>query len=79
VRTFSSLVGRQVVTESGLPLGRLHDLRAELGGSRLSVTALCIGRGGWLARLGIRSGLHAEVDWAAIVRIEGDRIVVRDP
>ncbi len=68
-----------MLTESGLSLGRVHDLRAELGSSRLEITSLCVGRSGWFARLGIRSGEHAEVDWAAIVRIDGDRIVVRDP
>jgi sporulation protein YlmC with PRC-barrel domain len=79
MRTFSSLVGRKVVTESGLSLGRLHDVRGDLQASRLEITALCVGPGGRLARLGIRSRASAEVDWSAVVRIEGDRIVVRDP
>ena len=55
VRTFSSLVGRKVETESGLSLGRCHDLRGELSGSKLEVVALCVGRGGVLDRLGIKS------------------------
>jgi sporulation protein YlmC with PRC-barrel domain len=79
MRTFSSLVGRKVLTESGLSLGRVHDLRGELGVSRLEVVTICVGRSGWFDRLGISSRKHSEVDWAAIVRIEGDRIVVRDP
>jgi sporulation protein YlmC with PRC-barrel domain len=78
VRTFASLVGRDVVTESGLSLGRLHDLRGELEGSRLEIAALCVGPAGGLSRLGIRSK-SSDVDWSAVVRIEGDRIVVRDP
>ena len=79
MRTFNSIVGRKVETESGLSLGRCHDLAAELEGSRLTVVALCVGRAGWLDRLGIKSGQHDEVAWSSIVRIEGKRIVVRDP
>jgi hypothetical protein len=79
VRTFSALVGRRVETESGLSLGRCHDLKAELGGARLEVVALCVGRSGLLDRLGVGSRAHDEVAWSSIVRIEGKRIVVRDP
>ena len=79
MRTFSSLIGRKVVTESGLDLGRCHDLKATLGDERLEVTALCVGRGGYLDRLGIPGRRHDEVAWSSIVRIEGDRITVRDP
>ena len=79
MRTFSSIVGRKVETESGLSLGRCHDLRAELGASRLEVVALCVGRAGWFDRLGIRTRAHDEVAWSSVVRLEGDRIVVRDP
>ena len=79
MRTFSSLAGRRVETESGLSLGRCHDLRGELNGSRLDVVALCVGRAGVLDRLGIKSPGHNEVAWSSIVRIEGDRIIVCDP
>ena len=79
MRTFSSLVGRTVETQSGLSLGTCHDLRGELGGAKLEVVALCVGRGGWFDRLGIRNRSHDEVAWSSVVRIEGDRIVVRDP
>lgn len=79
MRTLSSLIGRKVATESGLSLGSCHDLRGELSGSRLEVVALCVGRVGLLDRLGIKSHGHNEVAWSSIVRIEGDRIVVRDP
>ena len=58
---------------------RCHDLRGELSGGRLEVVALCVGRGGYLERLGIRTREHDEIAWASVVRIEGDRIVVRDP
>jgi sporulation protein YlmC with PRC-barrel domain len=79
MRTFSSIMGRRVETESGLSLGRCHDLRAELTGSKLEVVALCVGRLGVLDRLGIKTHGHDEVAWSSIVRIEGKRIVVRDP
>ena len=79
MRTFSSLVGRKVETESGLSLGSCHDLRGELSGSHLEVVALCVGRVGMLDRLGIKSRSHDEIAWSSIVRIDGDRIVVRDP
>jgi sporulation protein YlmC with PRC-barrel domain len=79
VRTLSSLVGRKVETESGLSLGRCHDLRAELSASRLEVVALCVGRAGYLDRLGVNTRAHDEVAWSSVVRIDGDRIVVRDP
>jgi len=79
VRTLSSLIGREVETESGLSLGSCHDLRGEVSGSRLEVVALSVGPIGLLDRLGIKSRGHNEVAWTSIVRIDGDRIVVRDP
>jgi hypothetical protein len=79
VRTFSSLVGRRVETESGLSLGSCHDLRGELSGSRLEVVALCVGRAGVFNRLGIKTHRHSEVAWSSVVRMDGGRIVVRDP
>ena len=79
MRTLSSLLKRKVETESGRSLGRCHDLRGELTGSKLRVTGLCIGRKEWLAHFGLRShDQHTVVPWEAIVRIEGKRIVVRD-
>jgi sporulation protein YlmC with PRC-barrel domain len=81
MRTFSSFLGRVVETESGRKLGACHDLRASLGRGRPEVQALVVGRLGWLEHLGIRR-LSARrpdaVPWEAVVRIEGDRIVVRD-
>jgi sporulation protein YlmC with PRC-barrel domain len=78
VRTFSSLIGRRVETRSGERLGRIHDLVGELAGDELEITAICVGRGGYLARLGIPGHRHDEIPWSAIVRIDGDRIVVDD-
>lgn len=79
MRTFSSLVGRRVVTESGIDLGRCHDFKATLSGTHLELSAVCVGRGGYLDRLGVPNRRHDEIDWTSIVRIDGDRIVVGDP
>jgi len=79
VRTFSSLMRRKVITESGRELGYCHDLRCELTAQSLTVTGLCVGRSGLLEHFGLRMhSRHDEVPWSAVVRIEGDRIVVSD-
>jgi sporulation protein YlmC with PRC-barrel domain len=87
MRTFSSLNNRKVVTEGGRKLGRCHDLRGELTSSSLRVTALVVGRQGLLEHFGVGAQASATparvrdvntLPWDAIVRIEGDRIVVRD-
>ena len=82
MRTLSSLLRRQVVTEGGRKLGRCYDIRAELTQTSLKVTGLCVGRHGWAEHFGLpRHGHirgHDPVPWEAVVSIEGDRIVVRD-
>jgi len=81
VRTFSSFLGRQVVTEGGRDLGKCRDLRATLGRGRPKVDAIVVGHRGRLEHLGIKpaSGRRRNaVPWEAVVRIEGGRIVVRD-
>lgn len=81
MRTFSSFLGRMVETESGRRLGACRDLRAALGGGRPEVQAIVVGRRGWLEHLGLvrPSARPANaVPWEAVIRIEGDRIVVRD-
>ena len=81
MRTFSSFLGREVVTESGRGLGKCRDLRASVGRGRPSVDALVVGRAGWFEHLGLgrpSSRRKDAVPWAAVVRIEGNRIVVRD-
>ena len=81
MRTFSSFLGREVVTESGRELGKCRDLRASLGRGRPSVEAVVVGRIGWLEQLGIgRPSTRRKdaVPWDAVVRVEGKRIVVRD-
>jgi sporulation protein YlmC with PRC-barrel domain len=81
VRRFSSFLGRMVLTESGREFGKCHDLRASLGRGRPSVDAIVVGRRGWCENFGNkRPGVARKnaVPWEAVVRIEGDRIVVRD-
>ena len=79
MRRLSSLRRRRVETESGRSLGRCSDLRGELTGSRLRVTGICVGRAGWLSHFGVRTVEPRDViPWNAVVRIEGNRIVVRD-
>jgi sporulation protein YlmC with PRC-barrel domain len=82
MRTLSSLLRREVVTEGGRKLGKCYDVRAELTGSSLKVTGLCVGRAGWVEHFGMRRASrtrgHDPVPWEAVVRIEGDRIVVHD-
>ena len=81
MRTFSSFLGRDVVTEGGRELGKCRDLRATLGRGRPSVDAVVVGRRGRLEHLGVRRPARRRKDavpWEAVVRIEGGRIVVRD-
>jgi sporulation protein YlmC with PRC-barrel domain len=82
------LLGREVVTESGERLGRVHDVQGELEEGRLRVTALVAGAPGILERIGIgaagkggarrakRHG-HAAIAWERVVRVGRD-VVVRD-
>ena len=79
MRTYSSFPGRTVVTESGRKLGKCRDLRASVGGGRPSVDAIVVGRLGWLEHLGIVHVRRSDaVPWTAVVKMERDRIVVRD-
>jgi sporulation protein YlmC with PRC-barrel domain len=82
------LLGREVVTESGERLGRVHDVQGELEEGRLRVTALVAGAPGILERFGVgargkggarrakRHG-HAAIAWERVVRV-GPEVVVRD-
>jgi uncharacterized protein YrrD len=85
MRTLTSLMGRDVVTQSGRHLGSCHDIRAELVSSSLRVTALVVGSRGWLEHLGIRVRPRSSrrvKDKHTIrgvpSRIDGRRIIVRD-
>jgi sporulation protein YlmC with PRC-barrel domain len=81
VRTFSSFLGRMVETEAGRKFGACRDLRVSLDRGRPEVQAIVVGRRGWLEHLGIvRPSARPPnaIAWEAVVRIEGNRIVVRD-
>ena len=81
------LLGREVVTESGERLGRVHDVQGELEEGRLRVTALVAGAPGILERFGVGAGQggahrakrhgHPAIAWERVVRV-GPNVVVRD-
>lgn len=82
------LLKREVVTESGLSLGKVHDLRGELESGHLRVTGLACGPRGFLERFGVGTGGtggpsqakvhgHPAVPWSRVVRV-GEKIVIRD-
>ena len=84
----SEHLNRKVVTESGQPLGRVHDVRGELIGGRLRVTGLVAGELGILERYGIgthgsggpgeaKVHGHPVIPWERVVRV-GSEVVVRD-
>jgi sporulation protein YlmC with PRC-barrel domain len=79
------LLGTKVVTESGKGLGRVYDVRAELGPRSLRVTGLCVGTSAFLERLGIgapessmRVRTHDTVPWSAVRSVGRGRVVVAD-
>jgi sporulation protein YlmC with PRC-barrel domain len=84
----SELLGRRVVSSSGLSLGRIHDVRAELIYGRLRLTGLVAGELGVLERYGIgtrgnggatRAKIHGHpvIPWSRVVRV-GSEVIVRD-
>ena len=84
----SELLNREVVTESGDRLGRVHDVRGELVGGRLLVIGLVAGKLGILERYGVAthgSGGpeqakvhgHPVIPWERVVRV-GTEVIVRD-
>ena len=81
MRTFSSFLGRKVETQSGRGFGRCRDLRATIKPGTAVVEGLVVGRRGLLEHFGVGGSAEHRRDivpWEAVVRIEGDRIIVRD-
>jgi sporulation protein YlmC with PRC-barrel domain len=82
----SELVGRRVETVAGRSIGRVVDLAfAPREGGR--VTCIYVGRSTFLGRFSIlRSAPHPilgfgatlAIDWGAVLRVDADRVVVRD-
>jgi sporulation protein YlmC with PRC-barrel domain len=84
----SEVLNREVVTESGRPLGHVHDVRGELAGGHLRVIGLVAGKPGILERYGVgthgsggpgeaKVHGHPVIPWERVVRV-GSRVVVRD-
>jgi sporulation protein YlmC with PRC-barrel domain len=84
----SELLGRRVVSESGLGHGKVHDIRGELEGGRLRITGLVCGSLGLFERYGVGAGGsggageakvhgHPAIPWQRVVRV-GREIVIRD-
>jgi sporulation protein YlmC with PRC-barrel domain len=84
----SELLSREVVSESGQRLGRVHDVRGELVDGRLQVTGLVAGKLGILERYGVgtqgsggprqaKVHGHPVIAWERVVRV-GSAVVVRD-
>jgi sporulation protein YlmC with PRC-barrel domain len=80
----SDLLGIPVRTDDGESLGRVHDVRAELGARSLRVTGLVVGQLGVLERLGMgapRTPLRVRtrdvVPWSDVVRADRRGVVVR--
>jgi sporulation protein YlmC with PRC-barrel domain len=80
----SDFLGVPVRTDDGESLGRVHDVRAELGARSLRVTGLVVGRLGVLERLGMgapRTPLRVRtqdvVPWSSVVRADRRGVVVR--
>ena len=78
MRTLSSLLHREVVTESGDSLGRLYDVRCELTARTATVMGLVSGKRGLLEHFGVLPRSRQPIPWGDVVRIERKRIVVRD-
>ena len=81
----SNLQGVPVRTESGRDLGRLHDIRAEVGPRSARVIGIVVGRAGVLERLGIGAPTSADrirtrtmIGWSDVVRADRRGVVVRD-
>ena len=84
----ATLLDREIVTESGVRLGHVHELRGQLVDGRLIVIGLVGGRLGILERYGIgthgsggssqaKVRGHPVIPWSRVVRV-GAKIVVRD-
>lgn len=84
----SELLKREVVSESGRRLGRVHDVRGELVEGHLRVTGLVAGKLGILERYGVgthgsggpgQAKVHGHpiIPWDRVVRV-GSTVVVRD-
>ncbi len=83
----SELLNREVVDESGRPLGHVRDVRGQLVGGRLRVIGLVAGKLGILERYGVgthgsggpskaKVRGHPVIPWEQVVRV-GSKVIVR--
>ena len=70
----SSLVGKQVVSQTGHRLGRVDEVHVD---DEASVTMLALGRSGWLEREGGKSGRKL-VSWERVCGLDKQTITVSD-
>jgi sporulation protein YlmC with PRC-barrel domain len=80
----SGLLGLQVRTESGSLLGRVHDVRVDLGTTEPRITGLVVGEAAVLERLGIgaphaqtRTRGRSVVAWHRVLRADRNGVIVR--
>jgi hypothetical protein len=84
----TDLINCRCVTEDGRVLGRVFEFRARKRGGKLEIQDLLLGRHALIERYG--AGRHRpppkrkgdtvhEVAWKDVLRIDGQRIVVRPP
>jgi len=84
MKTLSSFKGMKVVTEEGMFLGHLVDLRADSrikqreSAATAEIGAVVYGVAGWLVRLGLRTADEQTIDWREVVQLKGDRLIVRN-
>ncbi len=84
MRLLSSFKGMTIVTEEGMFVGHVADLRADprvkpMESSAASrIGTLVYGKAGWLEQFGLRSSSQQTIDWRDVVRIEADRLIVRN-
>jgi sporulation protein YlmC with PRC-barrel domain len=78
----SDLLGCSVRTESGVKLGRVHDLRVERAVDGWRLAGLMVGHRGMLARLTGGKGEDTRtgdvVPWESITGLEDGLVTVRD-
>jgi hypothetical protein len=78
----SDLLGCEIRTESGEPLGHVRELRAERADDHWRLSGLVLGRRGISVRLvgtGTDATIAGEViGWEAVSRLELGSIIVRD-
>lgn len=83
--TLAQLLGVSVTTVSGRHLGRVYDVRGELGETSLRITGLVVGGAGFAERLGLGAARRRErlrtddvISWNEVVTADIHGVVVRD-